>query len=311
MSVYTAVNQQQLKNFLSHYSLGSLVDFSGIHTGIDNSNYAVETSQGKFILTIFETLTIEEIPCYLSLLNHLGEQEFPSPIPQSATNKSFIHTLQNKPAALFNCLPGSSIEAPSINQCTEVGEYLAKLHLLSKNTNFQQVNPKDINGCQSIFERISPYLSQDEITLLGSELNYQLNVSLPNIPQGIIHADLFKDNVLFQQEQMTGMLDFYNACTDYYIFDIAVACNDWCADGAMINQKKLAAFLSGYNKVRTLSTDEIDCLNVFLRRAALRFCLSRLDHQFFPKEGELTLSKDPGVFRHLLEYHIFSAGAAA
>jgi len=303
MSVYTTVNQQQLEDFLSQYSVGSLVEFSGIQAGIENSNYVIVTSQGKFVLTLFESLTTQQLTGYFSLLNHLGQQGFPSPRPQLQNNDSFITTINNKPAALFNHLSGSSVHKPSTEQCAEVGSYLAKLHIYTRHSHFQQANIKNLNGCQSVFTKISPYLRKEEINLLRSEFDFQLDLSLPQLPMGIIHADLFKDNVLIQHVHISGILDFYNACTDYYIFDIAVTCNDWCTEAGGINQLKFDALLNGYEKVRPLSVDEIDYLPIFLRRAALRFWLSRIEHQLNPKPGELTSVKDPLAFRQLLEYH--------
>ena len=303
MSVYTTVSQQQLKDFLALYPLGNLISFKGIKDGIENTNYKVTTTQGNFILTIFESLTAKELPCYLLLLNYLAQIDFPAPNPQKSEKGQYLSTLIGKPAALFNCLSGYSIENPSHSQCEEVGAYLAKLHLCSDKHDFQKPNSKNLAGCQSVFNKIRSSLSKDEIRLLISELSFQASYSFPVLPQGLIHADLFKDNVLFNNGRISGILDFYNACNDYFLFDIAVTCNDWCIDNEIINQKKVEALLCGYSKIRQLNDDERKHFTVFLRLAALRFWLSRLEHLLNPKEGELTLAKDPLVFRRLLEYH--------
>jgi len=303
MSVYTRINHSQLQDFLNLYSLGTLIEFSGIQAGIENTNYKVSSSQGDFILTLFESLTAEQLPCYFKLLNQLNQSSFPAPKPQPFKADNFIHTLLGKPAAIFNCLPGQSIEAPSLQQCAEIGEYLAKLHLLSPASDFHKENPKNLKGCQQTFNKIKAQLTEQDINLLESELSFQSICLLPNLPQGVIHADLFKDNVLFYQGKISGILDFYNACTDYFLFDIAITCNDWCIDNALPNPHKIKALLSAYQNIKPLSTDEKQLFMVFLRRAALRFWLSRLEHQLNPKQGELTLEKDPLVFKCLLEYY--------
>lgn len=303
MSVYTAISQQQLEGFLQHYSLGVLEQFSGIQAGIENTNYRVTTSQGHYILTIFESLTAQDLPCYLSLMAHLNQSSFPAPKPFQNKKGCFINYLEHKPATLFNCLPGQSIENPSTPQCIQIGEYLAKLHLISGSSDFYKLNQKSLIGCQQAFKKMQNRLSEDDAKLLNSELNFQSTYPLPDLPQGIIHADLFKDNVLFNQGRISGILDFYNACNDCFLFDIAVTCNDWCVENGSVNQQKFTALLSGYQQIRGLNVDEKTHLPLFLRLAALRFWLSRLEHQLNPKEGELTLEKDPLVFKQLLEYY--------
>jgi len=303
MSVYTSINHQQVQDFLNLYSLGRLIEYSGIQAGIENTNYRVTSSQGDFILTIFESLSAQDLPCYLDLLNHLSSTNFPAPSPQRCIHKQFINTLSGKPAAFFNCLPGRSIEVASIAECSEIGKYLANLHIVSQSSSFEKPNLKNIVGWQKTFEQVKPFLSRSDKELLNSELEFQLNYPLPPLPSGVIHADLFKDNVLFEKNNISGILDFYNACTDFYLFDIAVTCNDWCVDNNEVNQQKIEALLTGYQKLRKLNTDEHAHLTVFLRRAALRFWLSRLEHQLEPKQGELTLQKDPLVFRSILEQH--------
>lgn len=303
MSVYTTINKHQLEKFLLLYSLGELIDFSGIQAGIENTNYAVNTTQGEFILTIFEKLSAKELPCFLGLLKHLGMNDFPAPEPQGSKEADFLNTFKGKPAALFNRLPGYSIVNPSVAQCKEIGIYLARLHLYGKHFGFHKQNSKNLVGCQSVFKEIRTQLAKDDIALLDSEFDFQSSCTLPNLPQGIIHADCFKDNVLFDQGRINGILDFYNACNDYFLFDIAVTSNDWCAENQAINQQKLQALLSGYQSIRQLTDDEKNYLSVFFRLAALRFWVSRLEHQLNPKTGELTLEKDPLVFRQLLEHH--------
>lgn len=303
MSVYTPINQQQVKSFLTLYSLGTLIEYSGIQAGIENTNYLIHTSKGKYILTIYESLTASELPYFLQLLEHLCSNNFPAPKLQFCNSRELFTTLQGKPAALFSCLPGTSNHNPSAIQCSVIGEYLAKLHLSTDNCHFNKPNLNNLHGCQSLFDRLQSSLSKTDYQLISSELSFQQSCLIPELPCGIIHADLFKDNVLFEQGTVSGIVDFYDACHDYFLFDIAITCNDWCVDMAEINQEKLTGLLSGYSKYRPLTQDEIDCFPVFLRLAALRFWLSRLEHQLNPRQSELTLAKDPLVFRSLLEYH--------
>jgi homoserine kinase type II len=213
----------------------------------------------------------------------------------------FFISIKGNPAAFFNCLAGRSIDIPSIKQCGEIGEYLAKLHRCSEIYCLPVQNSKDLDVCQSTFDKIRSHLNNKDSNLLESELKFQRTCFLPDLPRGIIHADLFRDNVLFENGYVSGILDFYNACEDYYLFDIAVACNDWCAENGAINWQKYNALKAGYEKFRKLSADENIHFLVFLRRAALRFWLSRLDHAINPNYGELILEKDPVVFQRLLE----------
>jgi len=206
----------------------------------------------------------------------------------------------NKPATLFSCLPGQSIDAPSTSQCNEIGSYLAKLHQLSSSTEFYKKNAKNLSGCQQIFNQLKSLLTETDIHLLQAELNYQSNYILPDLPKGVIHADLFKDNVLFNQGHISGILDFYNACNDYFLFDIAVTGNDWCVVNGVLDHQKLSAFILGYQTIRQLTENEKKHITAFFRLAALRFWLSRVEHQLNPKTGELTLEKDPLVFKQLL-----------
>jgi len=303
MSVYTPINLQQLEQFLQQYTLGRLIQFSGIQAGIENTNYRVTTTRGDYILTLFESLSSQELPAYLSLIKQLNQSGFPAPEPYACKQSRFINNLADKPATLFSCLPGQSIDAPTASQCSEIGIYLAKLHLLSSSTEFYKQNAKNISGCQQLFKQIKTQLAEADIHLLQAELNYQSSYDLPDIPKGIIHADLFKDNVLFNQGHISAILDFYNACNDCFLFDIAVTGNDWCVVNGVLDHQKLTAFISGYQIIRQLTDNEKKHITAFFRLAALRFWLSRVEHQLNPKAGELTLEKDPLVFKQLLKQY--------
>lgn len=310
MSVYTTVSTEQLHDFLSHYSLGKLLSYTGIQAGIENTNYRVETSKGLFVLTLFESFNATELEAYVSLLNHLGNSNFLCPQPQRAKNQSFINKLNGKPAALFNFLSGRSLLETSVKQCRAQGEYVAKLHVYAADSGFSPDKSSTLSTCRTFFKEIKTYLNTTESELFNEEFEYQSMVDLTGLPQGVIHADLFKDNMLFVHDDVSGMLDFYSARQDYFVFDIAISCNDWCLDNNQFKQSKLDGFLSGYHQVRPLSDDEVNSVPIFLRRAAFRFWLSRLHHKFYPKEGELTLVKDPLVMQQLLMSHRANSMAA-
>lgn len=301
MSVYTKINQQQLSNFLALYSIGTAVDFKGIEAGVENTNYFVTTTKGEYVLTIFETITVEELPFYFSLLQRLGGNNLPVPTLQKSQNDCFSHLLAGKPAALFNRILGGSITNPSENQCAEMGGYLAKLHLSSSPNQSDKKKPSALVKSQAIFNTIKSTLAIQDVTLIESELAFQeANIPL-NLPSGIIHADLFKDNVLFSQGKISGILDFYDAYYDCFLLDIAITCNNWCAENSTINQGKLDTFLAGYSKVKKLTNDEIAYFPLYSRLAALQFWLSRLSRQLSKKNSTPTIKKDPAVFRKLLQ----------
>ncbi|MCK5889561.1 MAG: homoserine kinase [Methylococcales bacterium] len=303
MSVYTEVSLQELEAFTTLYAIGKIIDFEGVQAGIENTNYRVSSTTGLYILTIFESIGVCELPAYLHFLQHLDQNNYPAPKPQVSKNSALFHTLKGKPAAFFNCISGASIESPSNLQCQEIGEYLAKLHTYTKGYDFQVKNLNDLAGCQRMIKNIKPYLEKNDLELLLSEIDFQLKFSSLDLPKGIIHADLFRDNVLFDRGQVSGVLDFYTACVDNYLIDITITCNDWCCSNKGVDLKKVNALLLGYEKIRPLTPEERLYLPVFLRFSALRFWVSRLEHSMSQKESHLTTLKDPTVFRSLLQLH--------
>ncbi len=303
MSVYTSINQQQLEPFLQQYELGDLLQFSGIQAGIENTNYRLTTTQGDFILTLFEGHNKTELFDYLSLIEYLHKSAYPAPKPFYDNKGRMIHKLADKPAVIFTCLPGESVKQVSTLHCQQIGRYLAELHLLAGKSGFYKENAKNLAGCQRIYTQIASCLDSQDRELLLTELAYQQQYSEIELPRGIIHADLFRDNVLFDQQQVTGVLDYYNACEDYYLYDIAVTCNDWCVENTQIDSAKLQAFLTAYQQCRELLEEEKKHFQCFLRLAAMRFWLSRLQHQVQSRPADLTLSKDPLEFKCLLQYY--------
>lgn len=241
---------------------------------------------------------------YLGLLVQLGQYESYYPVPLADAQHEYLQIIAAKPAALFRCLPGKSVQQATQHQLQSVAKALARFHLQSAQLAFSNKNPRDITWIQDVAKQVSPYLSAEDVRLLGAELQYQLQHSIQHLPRGIIHADLFRDNVLFIEGRLTGMLDFYAACYDYYLLDIAITLNDWCVDArGLYGHQRQADFISAYQQHRVITHAEQKLLPVLLRRACLRFWLSRLEHKLNPKQGEITQVKDPECFKDLLLQH--------
>ena len=303
MSVYTPVSRSQLDQFFSAYALGEVKGFDGIEDGINNTNYFVATTQGRFVLTLFETLAADQLPHFIRLLSHLVKHGIPCPEPLPDSQANIIHRLNHKPTAVFKCLSGAATASPTIEQCSEIGRQLANLHCCTQDYVFPISNNYDLNGCITLAHKIDARLSAADRRLIDDELGFQAANAPPQLPLGVIHADLFKDNVLFVGNRLSGLLDFYSACTGALLFDIAVTANDWCCENGEINPDKMTALLSAYQSLRPLTQAEKQHWPTLLRAAALRFWLSRLEHQLYPRPGDLILEKDPLVFKHLLLQH--------
>jgi homoserine kinase type II len=303
VSVFTPITRPQLDQFFSAYTLGEVVGFEGITDGIDNTNYWVTTTQGSFVLTLFESLTAGELPHFLKLLEHLGKNSLYCPSPQSDRQGNSLRRLNGKPAAVFKRLYGAATASPSVLQCQEMGLQLASLHRCTQNYVFPIKSGNDLSWCKTVLDRISVHLSATDRELIDDELAFQAENSTVNLPRGVIHADLFRDNVLFVDDRLSGLLDFYSACTDTLLLDVAITANDWCCDGGAVNNEKFTALLAAYENLRPLEPLEKQHWPTLLRAAALRFWLSRLEHQCYPRPGEITQQKDPLVFRDILLQH--------
>lgn len=308
MSVYTTVTHEELSAWLSRYDVGALVEHRGIAAGIENTNYFVTTASGRYVLTLFEKLTPAELPFYLGLMEHLADHGIPSARPLRDRDNAFLGALNGKPAALVSFLPGRDVERPSLEQCGAVGEMLARIHLAGESYPVEMRNPRAHAWWQAVTPELMPFLDSHEATLLESEVRYQRAAPLPERPRGAIHADLFRDNVLFDGRRISGVIDFYFACTDRWLYDVAICVNDWCikGDGAL-DAKRTEAVLRPYARVRAFTDDERSAWPVMLRAAALRFWVSRLYDFHLPRAGELTHAKDPAHFRRILEGHIAHA----
>jgi homoserine kinase type II len=303
VSVFTPITRPQLDQFFSAYSLGEVIGFEGITDGIDNTNYWVTTTQGSFVLTLFESLTAGELPHFLNLLAHLGKNSLSCPRPQSDRQGSLLREFNGKPAAVFNRLSGAAVASPSVLHCQEMGLQLASLHRCTQGYVFPMQSGNDLIWCKKVLNNIDAHLSAADRALIDDELAFQTANSTVDLPRGVIHADLFRDNVLFADERLSGLLDFYSACTDILLLDVAITANDWCCEGGTVNNEKVTALLAAYESLRPLEPLEKQHWPALLRAAALRFWLSRLEHRYYPRAGEITQQKDPQVFRNILLQH--------
>ncbi len=264
MSVFTRVTAEELSAWLKRYAIGTLVDLQGIAAGIENTNYFVTTTHGRFVLTLFEKLGAAELPFYLNLMAHLARHGIPCPAPIADQGDKYLGTLNGKPATLVTCLPGVPVSSPLARHCERVGAVLADMHLAGRGYGGKLENPRGPRWWGAAAREIAPFLDEARRELLASELEFQARHRALDLPRGPVHADLFRDNVLFEGDRIGGVIDFYFAARDF---------------------------------TRT----EVEAWPVLLRAAALRFWLSRLYDFYLPRAGELTHAHDPEHFRRVLE----------
>jgi homoserine kinase type II len=306
MSVFTTVTPEQLQDWLRNYPLGMLRDLKGIASGITNTNYFVTTESGRYVLTLFEKNPAEELPYFLDLMAHLADRGIPCPHPVANAAGAYLGILNGKPAALVTCLRGSSIENPQPKHCAAMGAMLASLHLAGQSFLPVMDNPRGPSWWTATTKAVLPFLDAAQTRLLQQELAYQAEFRGNALPRGVIHADLFRDNVLFDGEELTGLIDFYYACNDVLAYDLAITVNDWCVDAqGELDAPRLRAMLRAYHEERPLNVAERQAWPALLRAAALRFWLSRLYDRHFPQPGELTHAKDPEHYRRILQAHVW------
>jgi homoserine kinase type II len=311
MSVFTPVSPEQLSAWLQHYRLGTLVEMQGIAAGIENTNYFVTTTGGRYVLTLFEKLTPVELPFYLGLMSHLAHRGIPSPAPATDADGRLFSQLNGKPAALMSRLEGVALAAPAPVHCTEVGGTLAGMHLAGQSYPGKLANPRGPRWWHEAAASVGPFLDAEGYALLRAELEFQRRSRRDDLPRGPIHADLFRDNVLFVGDRIGGVIDFYFAGVDCLLFDVAVTLNDWCVrQGGEVDAARAQALLAAYHARRPFTQAERDAWPVLLRSAALRFWLSRLYDFYLPRPGELVHAHDPEHFRRILKLRIDHAGDA-
>jgi homoserine kinase type II len=305
MSVFTTLNIDEVRTWLRDFAIGEIVELRGIAAGITNTNYFVITKEARYVLTVFEKNKLEELPYFVNLMTYLAKHGVPCPVPIADKNGLALHVLKGKPALMVSCLKGSDTEAPNLAQCAAVANTLANMHIVGLKFTAKSHNQRGADWRDVTAQQVLPKLTLDDQALLKNELAYQGALDLHALPHGMIHGDLFRDNVLFEGDSLGGFIDFYYACDDNLAYDVAIAVNDWCVqeDGHFDNEK-YHTFLSAYQAVRLFTADESASWHALLRRAALRFWLSRLFDFYYPAEGELTHAKDPNHFKSILQYRI-------
>ena len=310
MAVFTSVSEAELTAWLAEYSLGQLLELQGIASGIENTNYFVTTSNGRFVLTLFEKLTADELPFYLNLMAHLARHGIPCPNPVASRRNQFLGTLNGKPACIVSRLSGKSTTAPNDAQCAAIGAMLAQMHIAGQSFSQIMPNPRGTTWRATAAKQVRPFLDAQQTALLGSEIELHTQQNGSTLPQGVIHAELFRDNVLLKEDRVGGLIDFYFACSDALLYDVAITVNDWCmgAEGRL-DSERAQTFLRAYHEVRPLLENERAAWPLMLRLAALRFWLSRLFDKHLPRDGELVNAHDPSHFERILKNHIASAHA--
>ena len=302
MSVYTPVSDAQAADWLRNYSIGTLVALEPIKAGIENSNFFLTTTQGRYVLTLFERLPATELPFYLDLMAHLARHGIPSPAPIADLSDQYLQQLNGKPAALVTRLAGRSLEQPGEKECAELGALLARMHLAGRSYPAYLENPRGPKWWRFAAAEVRSFLDGQQIKLLDDEMAFQAQHRFPDLPRGPVHADLFRDNALFEKGRISGVIDFYFAGVDCLLFDVAVGANDWCLDASHgLEAARTEALMDAYEAVRPLTPLEREGWPVMLRAAALRFWLSRLYDFHLPRPGMLVHAHDPEHFRKILE----------
>lgn len=316
MAVYTEVSDEELEAFVAGYDIGEVLSFKGIAEGVENSNYLLQTDLGNFILTLYEKRTKpEDLPFFLGLMEHLAARGLACPTPLHARDGQSLRTLCGRPAAVVSFLTGMSARRLGLNHCAALGGAMAEMHLAG--ADFPQARPNDlsVSGWRPLFE--AEKNRADEVKPgLAAFIEAELDVLEKNwpttLPVGLIHADLFPDNVFFHADAVSGIIDFYFACTDSLAYDIAICLNAWCfePDGSF-NATKARLMLNNYRKVRPLSADELDALPLLARGAAMRFLLTRLYDWLNTPSGALVKRKDPLEYYRKLRFHQGITGPGA
>ena len=311
MAVYTKLSNSNLKDFFSKYDLGKLLNYEGIQEGIENTNYSIKTDSGRFILTVYEKRVDEkDLPFFLGLMRNLFDSNFPSPKPIINKNGNYVTEIANKKAAVVSFLEGSIKKNLTPKNCHDAGVHAAKLHLITKNLTGKRENKLSVNSWRKIYNNVKKdcskiYPNLDKI--IEKNLDEIENNWPKNIPSGIIHADLFSDNIFFKDNKLTGIIDFYFSCYDFYSFEIAVCLNALCFDGInenlSFNVTKAKKFIKGYSSIRKIENEEKKYLKVLAQGASIRFLLTRVFDYLNLSKGAIVTVKDPIEYLKRLEFH--------
>ena len=310
MAVFTEVSFHEAADFVEALDLGELQSIKGCAGGIENTNYFVDTERGAYVMTLFERLTFEQLPFYLHLMKHLAQRGIPVPDPAADKKGEILHLLKGKPAAVVNRLRGNCQLAPTAAHCAGVGNMLARMHLAGLDYPRAQPNLRGLDWWNKTVPLVLPHISQTQRALILSELAYQNHIAASSanaaLPRGPVHGDLFRDNVMFEGETLTGFFDFYFAGCDTFLFDLAVCLNDWCVDLATSQHdpQRADALVTAYQSVRKLTPAERLLLPAALRAGALRFWISRLWDFYLPREASVLQAHDPGHFERVLSARV-------
>tara|TARA_Y100001970_G_scaffold285265_1_gene404462 strand:+ start:38 stop:988 length:951 start_codon:yes stop_codon:yes gene_type:complete len=309
MAVFTKIEEREINEFVNIYNIGTLEEYNEIVEGIENTNYLIICSGKKYILTIFEKRVKEDdLPFFIDLKLYLNKNNFKCPEPIKNKMGSIINTLKNKKAVIISFIEGKKIKVPNLNQCKELGKMIGDLHNLTINYNQRRQNSLDIKEWKNLFNKCQNNTTKkfgEILNGLKNEINF-LEKSWPkNLPSGVIHADLFKDNIFFKGDKIIGVIDFYFSCYHFFIYDISILINDWCFEenGKIFKYEYFTEIIESYNSKRKLSTEEFNELNFSLRAAAVRILVTRLhDYIFHPKDA-LVIKKDPYQYYNILKWH--------
>ncbi|MYN11985.1 homoserine kinase [Pusillimonas sp. TS35] len=310
MAVFTPVSDSDASTLLTRYALGDLVSLRGITAGIENTNYFLTTTRGEYVLTLFEVLTHEQLPFYIELMHHLATRGIPVPEPQTLREGGRLTTLHGKPCAIVTRLSGGYEPAPSAAHCALAGQTLARAHLAAQDFPIHQPNLRGLVWWRETVPKVLPFLDEAQAEMiratLAEQIEFAASAAYAKLPNGPAHCDLFRDNVLFdgtfEMPRMGGIIDFYFAGCDTWLFDVAVSVNDWCIDRATggFDDHKLHAWLHAYRAVRPFTPEERQAWPLMLQGAALRFWTSRLYDYFLPRPAQTLKPHDPRHFERIL-----------
>ncbi len=308
MAVYTEVNDEDLEAFIAGYGVGELLSFKGIAEGVENTNYIVHTSTGPFILTLYEKrVSREDLPFFLHLMQHLSQRSVPCPLPVANSRGEMLGELAGRAAALVTFQEGFWVRRPKAEHCAQVGKALAQLHLAGQDFSMWRANALGPSGWQPLFDRFRARANEIAPGLEGmivEELDAVSAAWPADLPSGVIHADLFPDNVFFIHDQLSGLIDFYFACNDYLAYDLAISLNAWCFEkDFQFNLTKGRMLIRGYESVRPLAPAELAALPMLARGAALRFLLTRAYDWLNTPAGAIVKPHDPMDYMRRLRFH--------
>ncbi|MGG6896567.1 MULTISPECIES: homoserine kinase [Rhizobium] len=315
MAVYTDITEDDLKWFLTEYEVGELLSYKGIAEGVENSNFLLHTTRDPLILTLYEKRVDKgDLPFFLGLMQHLASRGLSCPLPLPRRDGALLGHLSGRPAALISFLEGMWLRKPDANHCREVGKALAAMHVASEGFEIRRPNALSVEGWQLLWEKSEARADEVEAGLqdeIRSELNFLGKHWPKNLPEGVIHADLFPDNVFFLGDKLSGLIDFYFACNDQLAYDVSICLNAWCFEkDHAYNITKGKALLEGYQSVRPMSAAEITALPTLARGSALRFFLTRLYDWLTTPAGALVTKKDPIEYLRKLRFHRQIASSA-